>query len=93
MELRAWLTKLGVQLIYSRSGKSWHNASSESFNCTIWRGFLGRDEFETMTEIRLLIKKCRRTYHEIRPHSRLGYRVPTSACFLGPQKAACHGDV
>lgn len=87
-ELRAWLTGLGVQLIYSDPGKPWHNASSESFNGTFRRGCLNRYEFGTMSETKVIIEKWRRTYNEIRPHSRLGYKPPASAYFLERQKAA-----
>ncbi len=87
-ELRAWLTGLGVQLIYSDPGKPWHNASSESFNGTFRRGCLNRHEFASLAEARVIIEQWRRIYNEIRPHSRLGYRPPASAYFPERQAAA-----
>jgi len=87
-ELRAWLTGLGVQLLYSDPGKPWHNASSESFNGTFRRGCLNRHEFSSLTETKVIIDNWRRIYNEIRPHSRLGYQPPASAYFLERAKAA-----
>lgn len=87
-ELRAWLTGIGVQLIYSDPGKPWHNGSSESFNGTFRRGCLNRYEFHSLAEAKMFIEEWRQIYNEIRPHSRLGYKPPASAYFLERQQAA-----
>jgi transposase InsO family protein len=87
-ELRAWLTGLGVQLVYSDPGKPWHNASSESFNGTFRKGCLNRYEFGTLDEAKVIIERWRKIYNEIRPHSRLGYKPPASAYYLERRKAA-----
>lgn len=86
--LRAWLAGERVRTAYIEAGKPWQNGPVESFHSTLRRGCLNRHGFTSLEEAKIIIEAWRRTYNEVRPHSRLGYRPPASAYFLEREMAA-----
>ena len=80
--LQTWLDENGIRPAYIDAGKPWQNGSSESFNNTFRRSCLNRYEFHSIEDAKIRMEEWRRTYNEIRPHSRLGYQPPASAYFL-----------
>lgn len=75
--VRAWLAREQIATLYIAPGSPWENAYSESFNSRLRDEFLNREQFDSVTEARVLGAGHRREYNERRPHSALGYRTPT----------------
>ena len=80
--VRDWLARLGVKTLFIEPGSPWENGYNESFNGTLRRELLSREQFDTLLEAKVLIERWRRDYNEIRPHSGLGYRPPAPAAIL-----------
>ncbi len=59
-------------------GKPWQNGSNESFNGTFRRECLDAEQFQSLTEARVVIEDWRQQYNQERPHSALGYQTPAT---------------
>ncbi len=81
-KVRGWLGRLGVKTLFIEPGSPWENGYNESFNGTLRRELLSREQFDTLLEARVLIERWRRLYNEIRPHSALGYRPPAPSAIV-----------
>lgn len=57
-------------------GKPWQNGMVESFNGKCRDECLSMEWFRSRTEAKVVIEDWRRTYNEVRPHSRLGKMTP-----------------
>ena len=68
--------KIGVRMLYIEPGSPWENGYIESFNGKLRDEVLNREVFDTLLEAKVLVKRWRREYNHIRPHSSLGYRPP-----------------
>ncbi len=74
--VRSWLQRLGVTPLVIEPGSPWENGDGESFNGTLRDEGLNPEIFTTLTEAQVRIERWRREYHQVRPHSALGYRPP-----------------
>jgi transposase InsO family protein len=74
--VRSWLKRLGVKTLYIEPGSPWENGYIESFNGKLSDELLDREIFDTLFEAKVLVKRWRREYNHIRPHSSLGYKPP-----------------
>ena len=76
IQVRQWLTRVGVRTLFIESGCPWENGYIESFNGKLRDELLDREIFDTLLEAKVLIEPWRREYNTIRPQSALGYRPP-----------------
>ena len=74
--LRLWATCKHSEIATIQPGKPWQNGSVESFNGTLRKECLDREEFANLREGRILIEQWRWEYNTTRPHSSLDYRTP-----------------
>jgi putative transposase len=74
--VRAWLAASGVGTLYIEPGSPWENPYIESFNSRLEDELLGREQFTTLTEAKVLAAQYRVEYNHERPHSSLGYQTP-----------------
>ena len=81
--MRQWLAALQVETLFIEPGSPWENGYVESFNGKLRDELLDREIFYTLTEAQILIKRWRREYNTVRPHSALGYR-PLPPAALSP---------
>jgi putative transposase len=77
-ELDLWAYANGVILDFSRPGKPTDNAYAESFNATVRLECLGRHWFLDLDDAREKIEEWRIEYNEVRPHSAINDRTPSS---------------
>jgi putative transposase len=77
----------GVTLDFSRPGKPTDNAYAESFNATVRLECLGRHWFLDLDDAREKIEEWRIEYNEVRPHSAINDRTPSSLIHQ-PRQAA-----
>ena len=87
VELRRWLSSLGVTTLFIEPGSPWENGCVESFNGKFRDEFLSGESFDTLSEACVLTERWRGVYNTIRPHSSLGYRPPVppfSPALFGP---------
>ena len=75
-KVRQWLERVGVKTLFIEPGSPWENGYVESFNGKLRDELLGREQFDTLLEAKVLIERWRREYNTRRPHSSLGYRPP-----------------
>ena len=84
MELRKWLSGIGVKTAYITPGSPWENGFCESFNGTFRDNLLDGEIFYSLQEAKVVVGEWVkqmtkgnpfRDNHE-RPHSALGYRPP-----------------
>ena len=80
--VRKWLNRLGVKTLFIEPGSPWENGYIESFNGKMRDELLEREIFTTLGEAKVLIGQWRKEYNQVRPHSSLGYRPPTSEAKL-----------
>jgi len=71
-----WARANNVKLHFIEPGKPQQNAFIESFNSRFRAECLEQNLFETIAEAGLLIRKWKRDYENIRPHSSLGGLPP-----------------
>jgi len=76
--VREWLGRVGARTLYIEPGSPWENGYIERFNGKLRDELLDREVFYTLLEVRVLPERYSRTYHQVRPHSSLGYRPPAS---------------
>ena len=72
-----WLRDHNVGPVYIAPGSPWQNGFVESFNGKLRDEGLNREWFRDLAEARVLIERWRSFYNERRPHSALGYRIPS----------------
>jgi putative transposase len=71
-----WAFERGVGLHFITPGKPTENAFIESFNGKFRDECLNENWFISLPEAREKIEVWRRDYHQVRPHSALGYQTP-----------------
>lgn len=74
--LDEWCYQRGVKLDFIRPGKPTENAFIESFNGRLWDECLNVNEFATLAEARMVLRKWRDDYNHHRPHGSLGKLTP-----------------
>jgi len=75
-ELRKLLAKIGVKTVFIEPGSPWENGYIESFNGKMRDEFLNCEQFDTLYEAQVLVKKWRMHYNNFRPHSSRNYLPP-----------------
>jgi putative transposase len=75
--LDQWAYLRGVDLRFIAPGKPVQNAFAESFIGRLRDECLNQHWFLGLADARRTVETWRRDYNEVRPHSGLGYRVPT----------------
>ena len=91
LQLRQWLSAVGVKTLYIEPGSPWENGYCESFNGTLRDECLNGEIFYSLKEAQVVIEQWRVQYNTVRPHSSLGYRLPAPQAILPKQPG--HGDV
>jgi putative transposase len=89
--VKRWLEGSGVRTLYDEPGSPWENAYSETFISRLGDELLGREEFTSLLEAKVLVEEYRNHYNQERPHSALGYRTPTE--FAASCEPASAGQV
>jgi len=82
--VRSWLVKLQIKLLFIEPGSPWENGYIESFNGKMRDELLNGEIFYTLKEARIIIEMWRKEYNTIRPHSALGYQPPVPEAILIP---------
>jgi putative transposase len=80
--VRAWLGRIGVKMLFIEPGSPWENGYCEGFNSKLRDELLAGELFSTLYEAKVLIERSRRHYNTIRPHPSLDYRPPASETVL-----------
>ena len=75
-QVRHWLDRLNVGILFIAPGSPWENGYVESLNGRFRDEFLNGELFYTLWEAKVLIERWRREYNTFRPHSSLNYRPP-----------------
>ena len=75
--IRRWLEQDGIEALYIKPGAPWENGYAESFHSRLRDELLNGEEFDGLTEARVLAEDWQRDYNERRPHSALGYQTPS----------------
>lgn len=81
-QVREWLSSIGVTTLFIEPGSPWENGYNESFNGTLRRELLNREQFDTLYEAKVLVERWRREYNTVRPHSSLNYRPPAPEAII-----------
>lgn len=74
--IRAWLGRLGIEVLYIAPGSPWENGFVESFNSKLRDEFLNRELFENLRAAQTQTAAWRDDYNHHRPHSSLNYQTP-----------------
>jgi putative transposase len=74
--LREDLKARGIETLDIEPGSPWENGYAESFNGKVRDELLGREEFRSVLEARVVSEDWQRQSNRERPHSSLGYRTP-----------------
>lgn len=82
IELKKWLSDVGVKTLYIEPGSPWENGYCESFNGKLRDELLNGEIFYTLNEAKVVLENWRKEYNQIRPHSSLGYKPPTPVTIL-----------
>jgi putative transposase len=56
-EIRRWLAKIGVKMLFIERGSPWENGYVESFNGKLKDELLNRETFTTLTEAKALAEE------------------------------------
>jgi putative transposase len=75
--LRDYCRLAGTQTAYIEPGSPWENPFVESCNGRLRDELLNIEEFDSLTEARVIIEDWRIQYNTYRPHSALGGLTPT----------------
>ena len=94
-QIRTWLQRVEVWMLFIEPGSPWEHGYTESFNGKLWDVCLNRDVFSTLTEAKGLIEQWRREYNEVRPHCACGYQPPAPETIVSLQldSATLHPEV
>ena len=76
MWVRRWFSELSVKTLFMEPGSRWEDGYVESFNGKLRDELLNVELFGTLTEAQVLVKRWRKHYNTVRPHSSLGCRPP-----------------
>lgn len=71
-----WMVDEGIETALIAPGKPWQNGACENFNGKFRDECLNLEWFRSRSEAKVVIEAGRRHYHEVRPHSSLGYLKP-----------------
>ncbi len=71
-----WLKENRIKTLYIEPGSPWQNGFVESFCGRFRDECLNGEQLWTLTEARVVVGDYRQKYHQVRPHSRLGYDSP-----------------
>lgn len=99
MAILAWAQKHGVAWKYLAPGKSQQNAYVKSFNGKLRDECLNEMLFTSLRHAQVVLAAWRQDCNEVRPHSSLGGRTPSSIrlppCSLAsrPLRAGCAGGL
>jgi putative transposase len=63
-----------VQTLFIEPGSPWEDGYLEFFNGKLREELLNGELFTTLLEAQVLVERWRKHYHQVRPHSALGYR-------------------
>ena len=74
--IRAWLARLGIEVLYIAPGSPWENGYVESFHSKFRDEFLNRELFENLRAAKCQTAAWREDYNHHRPHSSLNYQTP-----------------
>ena len=74
--IRAWLDRLGIEILYIAPGSPWENGYVESFHSKFRDEFLDRELFENLKSTQAQTANWRDDYNHHRPHSSLNYQTP-----------------
>ena len=77
-DLDLWAYVNGVTLDFSRPGKPTDNGFIEAFNSKFRAECLNQHWFMTLADAQEKMEDWRRDYNEVRPHSAIGYKVPSA---------------
>jgi transposase InsO family protein len=72
-----WLLDEGIETAHIAPGKPWQNGTDESFNGRFRDECLNLEWFRNRTEAAVVIEHWRCQYNDVRPHSSLGYLIPS----------------
>ena len=84
--LADWLTERGVGQAFIEKGSPQQNPFVERFNGTMRDELLNGEEFDSLTEARVVVADWLETYNRVRPHRGLGMMTPAAfaATYEGP---------
>jgi putative transposase len=71
-----WLAEQGVKTAFIEKGSPQQNAFVERFNGTMRDEKLNGEEFDTLTEARVVLAEWVEEYNSRRPHRGLGFKTP-----------------
>jgi transposase InsO family protein len=71
-----WLQERGVRTAFIEKGSPQQNAFVERFNGTMRDELLNGEEFDTLTEARVVAARWVDEYNRQRPHRALGFKTP-----------------
>lgn len=71
-----WLVDRGVEPVFIEKGRPQQNPFVERFNGTMRRDLLNVEEFNNVTEARVLVHRFNNEYNSERPHRGLGMMTP-----------------
>jgi transposase InsO family protein len=86
--LGEWLDEQGVARAFIEKGSPQQNAFVERFNGTMRDELLNGEEFDSLTEARVVIAAWADEYNTLRPHRGLGMMTPSAfaaSCREGPK--------
>ena len=89
--IRAWLDRLGIEILYIAPGSPWENGYVESFHSKFRDEFLDRELFENFRAAQAQTTAWRHDYNHHRPHSSLNYQTPAefaARCMASASKRA-----
>ena len=75
-ELRAWLGRVGVSMLYIEPGSPWENGYDESFHSRFRDECLALEVFDSLRDARAITTAWKDDYNHRRPHSSLGFQTP-----------------
>ncbi len=98
--VRRWLADVQVRTLFIAPGSPWENGYVESFNGKRRSELLDREIFYSLREAKVLIEWWRQHYHQVQPHSALGWPWATGRRhrkrrpWAGPmlRSGPAHGD-
>ena len=68
--------------MFIEPGRPLENGYIEFFNGKMGDELLAGEIFYSIKKAQIIIEQWRKHYNQIRPHSSLGYKLPTPAAFL-----------
>ena len=74
--IRAWLARLGIEVLYIAPGSPWENGYVESFHSKFRDEFLNLELFENLRAAKCQTAAWREDYNHHRPHTSLNYHTP-----------------